>query len=86
MSGLAWNCSAEACRSSYRVGEDPGFQDACFAQDATGFRCMRRTPSPGDTNGLSQQQSADEEAAAEAKEETEGKEQKETEVTEKDTQ
>jgi len=40
--GGAWNCSAEVCRSAYRVGEDPGFEDACFARDAIGFRCVRR--------------------------------------------
>jgi acetoin utilization deacetylase AcuC-like enzyme/formylglycine-generating enzyme required for sulfatase activity len=39
--GGAWNCSPDACRSARRVGEDPGFADACFAQDATGFRCVR---------------------------------------------
>jgi len=40
--GGAWNSSAKACRSAYRVGEDPGFQDACFALDAIGLRCVRR--------------------------------------------
>ena len=45
--GGAWNCTAEACRCACRVGEDPGFQDACFARDAIGFRCVRRAPSPG---------------------------------------
>jgi len=40
--GGAWNCRAKACRSARRVGEDPGFQDACFARDAIGFRCVRR--------------------------------------------
>jgi formylglycine-generating enzyme required for sulfatase activity len=42
--GGAWNCSAETCRSAHRVGEDPGFQDACFARDAIGFRCVRQAP------------------------------------------
>ncbi len=42
--GGAWNSSPEACRSPARVGEDPGFQDACFARDAIGFRCVRRAP------------------------------------------
>jgi len=42
--GGAWNCSADACRAARRVGEDPGFADACFAQDAVGFRCVRRAP------------------------------------------
>ena len=40
--GGAWNSRAEACRSSARAGEDPGFEDACFARDAIGFRCVRR--------------------------------------------
>ena len=29
-----------------RVGENPGFQDACFARDAIGFRCVRRAADP----------------------------------------
>jgi formylglycine-generating enzyme required for sulfatase activity len=45
--GGAWNSSADACRSSYRVGENPGFQDACFALDAIGFRCVRKAPAGG---------------------------------------
>ncbi|MHB1035291.1 MAG: SUMF1/EgtB/PvdO family nonheme iron enzyme [Pirellulales bacterium] len=40
--GGAWNSRPEGCRSSARIGEDPGFQDACFARDAIGFRCVRR--------------------------------------------
>ena len=42
--GGAWNCSPESCRASYRIGADPGFQDACFAKDAIGFRCARNAP------------------------------------------
>jgi acetoin utilization deacetylase AcuC-like enzyme/formylglycine-generating enzyme required for sulfatase activity len=42
--GGAWNCTANACRSARRVGEDPGFADACFARDAIGFRCVRKAP------------------------------------------
>jgi formylglycine-generating enzyme required for sulfatase activity len=42
--GGAWNSAAEACRSARRVGESPGSQDACFARDAIGFRCVRRAP------------------------------------------
>jgi formylglycine-generating enzyme required for sulfatase activity len=45
--GGAWNSGAKQCRSSSRVGENPGFQDACFARDAIGFRCVRRAePTP----------------------------------------
>jgi formylglycine-generating enzyme required for sulfatase activity len=40
--GGAWNSSPEALRSSYRLGENPGFSDACLALDAIGFRCVRR--------------------------------------------
>jgi acetoin utilization deacetylase AcuC-like enzyme/formylglycine-generating enzyme required for sulfatase activity len=40
--GGSWNSSADSCRSAYRVGEDPGFNDACFARDDIGFRCVRR--------------------------------------------
>lgn len=40
--GGAWNSHAARCRAAARVGEDPGFQDACFARDAIGFRCVRR--------------------------------------------
>ncbi|MFH1266972.1 MAG: SUMF1/EgtB/PvdO family nonheme iron enzyme, partial [Planctomycetota bacterium] len=49
--GGAWNCTAEACRTARRVGEDPGFSDACFARDAIGFRCVRRAPA--DVSGVS---------------------------------
>ena len=42
--GGAWNCTRRACGSAYRVGEDPGFSDACFARDAIGFRCVRKAP------------------------------------------
>ena len=42
--GGAWNSRPEGCRSAARLGEDPGFQDACFARDAIGFRCVRRVP------------------------------------------
>jgi formylglycine-generating enzyme required for sulfatase activity len=45
--GGAWNVTAAACRPATRVGEDPGFQDACFAADAIGFRCVRRAPAAG---------------------------------------
>jgi formylglycine-generating enzyme len=42
--GGAWNSKAKGLRSSARVGESPGFQDACFARDAIGFRCVRKAP------------------------------------------
>jgi formylglycine-generating enzyme required for sulfatase activity len=42
--GGAWTSRADDCRSAARVGESPGSQDACFARDAIGFRCVRRAP------------------------------------------
>ncbi len=42
--GGAWNSSAKACRSSYRVAESPGNYDGCFGGDYIGFRCVRRAP------------------------------------------
>jgi formylglycine-generating enzyme required for sulfatase activity len=42
--GGAWNGNAKGCRPARRVGEDPGFQDTCFARDAIGFRCVRKAP------------------------------------------
>lgn len=44
--GGSWNSSADSCRSTYRTGADPGFQDACFSRDDVGFRCVRNA----DTN------------------------------------
>ncbi|MEE8384320.1 MAG: SUMF1/EgtB/PvdO family nonheme iron enzyme [Dehalococcoidia bacterium] len=43
--GGAGSSSAKASRSAMRVGENPGFHDACFPLDAIGFRCVRRVPS-----------------------------------------
>ena len=40
--GGAWNCRADDCRSTIRVGQSPGSQDACFHSDMIGFRCVRR--------------------------------------------
>jgi formylglycine-generating enzyme required for sulfatase activity len=40
--GGSWKSTAEALRSSYRMGETAGFSDACLARDAIGFRCARR--------------------------------------------
>jgi len=45
--GGAWNSRPEGCRAAARVGENPGFQDACFARDAIGFRCVRRVSGTG---------------------------------------
>jgi formylglycine-generating enzyme required for sulfatase activity len=42
--GGAWNSKAQSCRPTSRAAESPGFQDACFAMDAIGFRCVRRVP------------------------------------------
>jgi formylglycine-generating enzyme required for sulfatase activity len=40
--GGSWKSAAEALRSGYRLGESPGFSDACLARDAIGFRCVRK--------------------------------------------
>ena len=42
--GGSWKSPAEALRSTYRIGETPGFSDACLARDAIGFRCVRKAP------------------------------------------
>jgi formylglycine-generating enzyme required for sulfatase activity len=42
--GGSWKSPATACRSAYRLGENPGFSDACLAKDAIGFRCVRKAP------------------------------------------
>jgi acetoin utilization deacetylase AcuC-like enzyme/formylglycine-generating enzyme required for sulfatase activity len=52
--GGAWNSRPEGCRSAARLGEDPGFQDACFARDAIGFRCVRRAPPPAAVLGAAE--------------------------------
>jgi formylglycine-generating enzyme required for sulfatase activity len=40
--GGSWAAKAESCRPTARAAETPGFQDACFARDTIGFRCVRR--------------------------------------------
>jgi formylglycine-generating enzyme required for sulfatase activity len=42
--GGSWKSTADALRSAARLGENPGFSDACLARDAIGFRCARRAP------------------------------------------
>ncbi len=42
--GGSWKSPADVLRSAYRIGESPGFSDACLARDAIGFRCVRRPP------------------------------------------
>ncbi len=42
--GGSWKSTADAVRSAYRIGENPGFSDACLARDAIGFRCVRKPP------------------------------------------
>jgi formylglycine-generating enzyme required for sulfatase activity len=42
--GGSWKSSSDALRSGYRLGEQPGFSDACLARDAIGFRCVRKAP------------------------------------------
>jgi formylglycine-generating enzyme required for sulfatase activity len=40
--GGSWKSPADGLRSAYRLGETPGFSDACLARDAIGFRCVRK--------------------------------------------
>jgi formylglycine-generating enzyme required for sulfatase activity len=47
--GGSWKSPADALRSSYRLGDNPGFSDACLARDAIGFRCVRKAPPEGVT-------------------------------------
>jgi formylglycine-generating enzyme len=42
--GGSWKSPADALRSCCRIGENPGFSDACLARDAIGFRCVRKAP------------------------------------------
>jgi formylglycine-generating enzyme required for sulfatase activity len=49
--GGSWKSPAEALRSASRIGENPGFSDACLARDAIGFRCVRRPPPPSKDAG-----------------------------------
>jgi sulfatase modifying factor 1 len=42
--GGSWKSAAEAAQASYRLGETPGFSDACLARDAIGFRCAKAVP------------------------------------------
>ena len=46
--GGSWKSSPDALRSAYRIGENPGFSDACLARDAIGFRCVRKAPAAKD--------------------------------------
>jgi len=39
--GGCWSSTPEACRSSYRYHEAPGYTDVCFGYDIYGFRCVR---------------------------------------------
>ena len=47
--GGSWAVGEDACRSSARHSEAPGFADVCFGYEAYGFRCVRKAedvPSP----------------------------------------
>jgi formylglycine-generating enzyme required for sulfatase activity len=44
--GGSWKSAADTLRSPFRLGETPGFSDACLARDAIGFRCVRKAPLP----------------------------------------
>ena len=40
--GGSWRSTADECRVTARFRDEPGIDDACFAQDAYGFRMVRR--------------------------------------------
>lgn len=40
--GGSWRSEAQACRVSSREADEPGIDDACFAQDSYGLRMVRR--------------------------------------------
>ena len=42
--GGAWASDSQQLRSAARLGDNPGFTDACLARDAIGFRCVRKPP------------------------------------------
>ena len=42
--GGGWDAKPDRCRSAWRAGENPRLQDACFAKDTIGFRCVRKAP------------------------------------------
>ena len=42
--GGSWASSDEACKSTYRAADNPGFTDACFPRETIGFRCVRKAP------------------------------------------
>ena len=46
--GGSWKSAADTLRSAYRLGENPGFSDACLARDAIGFRCVRKATASKD--------------------------------------
>jgi acetoin utilization deacetylase AcuC-like enzyme/formylglycine-generating enzyme required for sulfatase activity len=48
--GGSWKGSVDVLRSFHRVGENPGFSDACLAPDTMGFRCVRK-PDPAQAPG-----------------------------------
>ncbi len=52
--GGSWKSTADECRLTARLADDPGISDACFARDTFGFRCVRRA-----TDEERQQVSAD---------------------------
>ncbi|NLS98247.1 MAG: SUMF1/EgtB/PvdO family nonheme iron enzyme [Planctomycetaceae bacterium] len=53
--GGHWGASSESCTSAFRIGEEPGFSDACFARDAIGFRCVRKAAAETPAEGAPQQ-------------------------------
>ena len=61
--GGHWAASAENCSSAFRLGEEPGFSDACFARDAIGFRCVKKAPPDATTKPAAAKNDTPEQAA-----------------------
>ena len=52
--GGSWKSEADQCRVTARWADEPGIDDACFAQDSYGFRMVRRAQ-PEDEKSFEQQ-------------------------------
>lgn len=53
--GGSWKTTDQLCRLTARMSDNPGINDACFAQDSFGFRCVRK-PSPDELAKLNAKQ------------------------------
>lgn len=60
--GGAWNSSPESCRCSYR-SSDISLDDTCLANDAIGFRCVRRVTDENQRKQVMEKQKTETEKA-----------------------